>query len=241
LTSHPHLGAHILLPTSPMAYISVVLTGDQALVREALKALLQSQTHIQAASEVEPGSQAEARPGRLKPNLVILDLSKSLLIGLEAVWRIGRDSPAAKVLVLSSDAGTELQAQPAGGEACGCPLERPATGNVLRAVREIDRECHLFQGLTGCVKTGHDGGKPAIGNGHPSVHLTPRELEVLQLIAQSFANKQVAAALGISIKTVEKHRQHAMNKLHVHDTAGLTRRAIAMGLVEADAAVSTSL
>jgi DNA-binding NarL/FixJ family response regulator len=117
--------------------------------------------------------------------------------------------------------------------ATGYLIKQTAANDLLKAIREVQRGNAFFS--PSIAKRLRDQCREAFSNGQParkSTELTSRESEVLQLIAEGFSNKQIAAELAISIKTVEKHRQQVMNKLNIHDVAGLTRYAISKGLVE---------
>jgi len=157
-----------------------------------------------------------------------------LLNGLEATRQITRDVPATKVLILSSYSDDEYVQQLTEEGAAGYLIKQTAANDLLKAIREAQKGNAFFSPsisrrlLEKCREAFVRGG-PVRKRGS---RLTSREAEVLQLIAEGQANKQIASELAISIKTVEKHRQQVMNKLNIHDVAGLTRHAIAKGIVE---------
>ena len=167
------------------------------------------------------------------PDVVVMDVAMPLLNGLEATRQIIKKQPGAKVLVLTSYGDDECVAQLMQAGAAGYLIKQTAANDLLKAIREVYRGNAFFS--PSIAKRLRDQCRDAFTTGQPARktgELTSREAEVLQLIAEGFSNKQIAAELGISIKTVEKHRQQVMNKLNIHDVAGLTRYAISKGLVE---------
>jgi DNA-binding NarL/FixJ family response regulator len=215
-----------------MSSIRVLLVDDHAVVREALKALLDTQADIQVVGEAGDGRQAVRLADELVPDVVIMDIVMPLMNGIEATRQIIRHHPAAKVLILSSHGEDDYMKPIAGSGAAGCILKVEAASELLRAVRAICSGQKIFppaaaRHLAGQDVAEGDGSDPLVG-----AELTVRELEVLQRIAEGKANKEMAFELNISIKTVEKHRQRVMDKLGIHDIAGLTRYAIAKGIIE---------
>jgi DNA-binding NarL/FixJ family response regulator len=163
-----------------------------------------------------------------------MDIAMPILNGLEATRQILAANPAAKVVILSAHSDDEYIESMIAVGAAGF-LEKQTSAEVLaKAIHEVAKGNVYFSPTI--AKRLRDGqGRPRNRDGMlKSNHsrLTSREAEVLQLVAEGSANKQVASALHISIKTVEKHRQHLMDKLNIHDTAGLTRYAIATGVIE---------
>ncbi|HZF01262.1 MAG TPA: response regulator transcription factor, partial [Methylomirabilota bacterium] len=156
------------------------------------------------------------------------------LNGLEATRQIAKEVPMTKLLVLSSYNDDEYVHQVTEAGAMGYLLKQTAATDLIKAVREVRRGNAFFSPAISKHLIDHY--REAFLNGVPvkksNTLLTSRESEVLQLIAEGKPNKQIAAELCISIKTVEKHRQQVMNKLHIHDIAGLTRYAISKGIVE---------
>src|SRR5207253_4792573 len=164
----------------------------------------------------------------------VIDIAMPVLNGLEATRQITRSVPATKVLVLSSYSDDEYVQQLTEAGAAGYLVKQTASNELLKAIREAQRGNAYFS--PAIAKRLRDQCRDAFTTGHPGRrrpdYLTTREAEVLQLIAEGRANKQIASELCISIKTVEKHRQQVMNKLNIHDVAGLTRHAIAKGIIE---------
>ncbi len=219
-----------------MKKISVLLVDDHAVVRQGLRALLEAEGDLAVVGEAENGRQAVALTKKALPDVVLMDLAMPGLNGLEATRQIVRNVPSAKVLVLTSygDEGYVTQVLEAG--AVGYLVKQTAAADLLKAIREVRGGKPFFSPMI--AKRLRQQGRAALMDGELSsrvAKLTSRETEVLQLVAEGLANKQIASELSISIKTVEKHRQQAMNKLNIHDIAGLTRYAISRGWVEAGA------
>lgn len=221
-----------------MKKISVLLVDDHTVVREGLRALLAVETDIEIAGEAETGRQAVQMVKKLLPDVVVMDIAMPSLNGLEATRQITKLAPATKVLVLSSYGDDEYVQQLTEAGAVGYLIKQTAANELLKAIREAHTGNAFFS--PSIAKRLRDRCQEAFVSGQPvKKHvddLTTREAEVLQLIAEGQANKQIAAELSISIKTVEKHRQQVMNKLNIHDVAGLTRHAIARGIIETTAA-----
>jgi DNA-binding NarL/FixJ family response regulator len=169
------------------------------------------------------------------PAVVVMDIAMPLLNGLEAARQILKALPATKVLILSAHSDDEYVEQVIGLGAAGYLVKQTSALVLAKAIREAHKGNTFFspsisRRLRDCEQDSPRGAAGRRKKG--AARLTSREVEILQLIAEGKANKQTAAELGISIKTVEKHRQHLMSKLDIHDTAGLTRYAIAAGIIE---------
>ena len=219
--------------TSPKP-ITVLLAEDHAVVRQGLSALLNADGHFKMAGEARTGREAVDMAQALQPDVILMDIAMPVLNGLEATRQILADNPAARVVILSAHSDDEYIDRMSSAGVAGF-LEKQTSAEILtKAIREVAKGGKFFS--PSIAKRMHDApGKPRNRDGLHKVnaaHLTSREAEVLQLVAEGAANKQVAAELGISIKTVEKHRQHLMDKLDIHETAGLTRYAIAAGVIE---------
>lgn len=216
-----------------MKKISVLLVDDHTVVRQGLRALLTSEEDIEVVGEAENGRQAVVLARKTTPDVVVMDVAMPLLNGLEATKQILKLVPNAKVLVLTSYGDDECVQQLMQAGAVGYLIKQTAANDLLKAIREVQRGNAYFSPTI--AKRLRDQCREAFTSGQSSRkagELTSREAEVLQLIAEGFSNKQIAAELCISIKTVEKHRQQVMNKLNIHDVAGLTRYAISKGMVE---------
>jgi len=224
-----------------MKRISVLLAEDLALVREALCAVLAGEDDIEVVGEAENGRQAVRLTRALSPDVVVIDISMPLLNGLEATRQIRRIDPSTKVLILSAHNDKAYIEQAVLQGASGYVVKQTATEVLCRSIRDVHRGGTVFgPGLSlGRQNRFTETPAEALTSPRMATELTSREVEVLQLVAESYANKQVAAEIGISIKTVEKHRECLMKKLDIHDTAGLTRYAVAAGMIEVHPVVLT--
>jgi DNA-binding NarL/FixJ family response regulator len=217
-----------------MQQIRLLLVDDHTVVRQGLRALFRSQPDIVVVGEADNGRQAVRMTRDLLPDVIVMDIAMPLLNGLEATRQIAKEVPSTKVLVLSAYDNPEYVRQVTKAGAVGYLLKQSAVTELIKAVREIRNGNAWFSpAISQHVLPRFRDTLP--GTYHlrrRTESLTTREAEVLQLIAEGAPNKQIAAELCISIKTVEKHRQQVMNKLNIHDIAGLTRYAISLGIVE---------
>ena len=215
--------------------ITVLLVDDHDIVREGLRALLNSQPDFEVVGEACDGRQAAQMATELSPNVVLLDLFMPQLNGVGATRLILRQARSTKVLILSSSENLEHVRQLIEGGAAGYVTKQTAGDDLFRAIREVSRGRRFLSAAISKVLL-----QPRLThfvNEHATltepIHLTARETQVLQHIAEGQSNKMIADTLGISIKTVEKHRQQLMDKTNIHEVAGLTRYAMAGGFVEA--------
>lgn len=214
--------------------ISVLIGDDHSVVRQGLCALLVADGNFTIAGEANNGREAVALAATLRPDVILLDIAMPILNGIEAARQIIANHPAARVIMLSAHNEDEYVTRTLQVGVRGF-LEKQTSADILtKAIRTVASGLPFFsppilrrmKGIA-ALPLNRDG--QAVANGK---RLSSRESEVLQLVAEGAANKQIAAALNISIKTVEKHRQHLMDKLNIHDTAGLTRYAISTGVIE---------
>ena len=215
-----------------MKRITVLLAEDHLIVREGFRSLLKSESDIEVVGEAQTGRQAVALAKKLRPAVVVMDIAMPLLNGLEATRQIRNAIPGTKVLMLSAHSDDAYVEQAVAFGAVGFLLKQTSSQDLSRAIREVQNGNTFFS--HSIAKRLHEQKLPANGKALRKrvARLSSRELEVLQLIAEGLPNKQVAGELGISIKTVEKHRQSLMQKLNIHDVAGLTRYAIGAGIIE---------
>jgi DNA-binding NarL/FixJ family response regulator len=217
-----------------MNKIRVLLADDHTVVRQGLRVLLEAEPDITVVGEAETGRQAVQLAKRLAPDVIVVDIAMPNLNGLEATRQITREVPNVRVLVLSSYNDDEYVHQVTEAGASGYLLKQTAATDLIKAVHEAGKGNAFFS--PAISRRLVDRYREAFQPGTPVKKrrglLTSREAEVLQLIAEGRANKQIAAELCISVKTVEKHRQQVMNKLNIHDIAGLTRYAISKGVIE---------
>jgi DNA-binding NarL/FixJ family response regulator len=217
-----------------MKRITVLLAEDHTIVRQGLRTLLEAEGDIEVVGEAGTGRQAVELTKKVCPGVVVMDIAMPLLNGLEATRQILRTAPGTRVLVLSAHADDAYVEQVMALGAAGYLLKQTSAHILSHAVREVHAGRTFFSPSVARRRHHHKVKSPDRAEllKKKGVHLSSREAEVLQLIAEGQANKQVASELGISVKTVEKHRQRLMEKLNIHDTAGLTRHAIAAGIIE---------
>jgi len=210
-----------------MTKISVLLVDDHEVVRQGLRALLEAQPDMQVVAEAKDGHQAVGLAREKSPDVVVMDISMPGMSGLDATRQIVRSVPTAKVLVLTSYDDDDCVVQMTQAGAVGYLTKRSASDDLTEAIR-IVRRGRTFYSPEIAKRLRERGRLEVPGNPEKRrSELTKREEEVLQLVAEGFPNKGIASHLGISVKTVEKHRQAVMNKLNIHETAGLTRFALA--------------
>jgi DNA-binding NarL/FixJ family response regulator len=219
-----------------MKRITVLLAEDHQLVREGFRSLLKHERDIEVVGEAENGRQAVQMTRKLRPDVVLMDIAMPLLNGLEATSQIRKDCPNTKVLVLSAHSDDAYVEQVAALGAAGFLLKQTSAHILAKAIREVRKGNTFFSPAMSRRVQARSQKLAATGGASRKRgnRLSSRELEVLQLIAEGKSNKQVAAELGVSFKTVDKHRQRLMSKLDIHDVAGLTRYAIAEGIIESD-------
>jgi DNA-binding NarL/FixJ family response regulator len=219
-----------------MKRITVLLAEDHLIVREGFRSLLKHERDIEVVGEAETGRQAVQLIRKLRPDVVVMDIAMPLLNGLEATRQIRKDFPETRVLILSAHSDDAYVQQMTELGAAGFLLKQTSSHVLATAIREVSKGNTFFS--PAIAKRLHGRDRKSLNSGGPLKkrinRLSSREVEVLQLIAEGQPNKQVAAELGVSFKTIDKHRQHLMAKLNIHDIAGLTRYAISEGIIEND-------
>jgi DNA-binding NarL/FixJ family response regulator len=204
----------------------VLLADDHQIVRQGLRGLLEKAGHV-VVGEAADGHEALKLARTLSPEVAVLDLSMPLLNGLDTAREMRRISPEIKTILLTmyTDKHYVLQAMKAGAK--GYVLKSQAAEDLIRAIREISRgEVYLSPSVASSVVDAY-----LDKTDTPLDPLTPRERQILQLIAEGNTTKEVARLLNISFKTAESHRNHIMKKLDIHEVATLVRYAIQQGLV----------
>ena len=214
--------------------ITVLLADDHMIVREGLKKLLEAESDIEVVGEAATGRKAVELTRKLHPAVVVMDIAMPQLNGLEATRQILKEMPNVKVLILSAHSDDAYVENVTALGAVGYLIKQTSAHFLSEAIREVHKGKTFFSPTV--AKRFQKRQQESLDRkGQPKAnisHLSSREVEVLQLIAEGEANKQIAEKLCISIKTVEKHRDHLMSKLDIHDTAGLTRYAIEVGVIE---------
>jgi DNA-binding NarL/FixJ family response regulator len=214
--------------------ISVLLAEDHMIVREGLLKLLETDPRIRVVGQAANGRQAIEKTLLLKPDVVVMDIAMPQLNGVEATRQIRQAAPETKVLVLTAHGDDIYVERLMELGAAGYLIKQTSAAHLCNAIHEVHKGNSFFS--PSISKTIARQNRNVLDrNGRvktKAVVLSTREMEVLQMVAEGSANKQIAAVLNISIKTVEKHRDHLMQKLDIHDTASLTRYAIATGVIE---------
>ena len=217
-----------------MKKITVLLAEDHTIVREGFRKMLELEKDIQVVGEAQGGRQAITLAKKLRPDVVLMDIAMPQLNGLEATRQVLKALPTTKVLMLSAHSDDAYVKNATESGAVGFLLKQTSAHDVCRAIREVHQGKTFYSPSISKRRDRLNPPSPdrAGVSKQKIARLSSREMEVLQLIAEGKANKESASELGISIKTVEKHREHLMQKLDIHDTAGLTRYAIGAGIIE---------
>jgi len=208
--------------------IRVLLADDHVLVREGLRALLAKEADIQVVAEAGDGREAIRSAGETRPDVVAMDLSMPLLNGLEAARQMAAWDRPPRVILLTVHAEDRYVLEAIRAGVRGYVLKRQAAADLVRAIREVSGGgVYLSPGISAAVVEAVR--SPQAPTEEP---LTAREREVLQLVAEGKTTKEIAVLLGISVKTADAHRTRLMQKLDIHDIAGLTRYAIRQGIIQ---------
>ncbi|MCC6484974.1 MAG: response regulator transcription factor [Armatimonadetes bacterium] len=203
--------------------IRVLIVDDHTIVREGIVSLLRNEADIEVAGESGDGRDAIAKVAALRPDVVILDVALPGLNGLEVADQIRRDFRSVRVVMLTMYENEEYLRRAARYGVAGYVLKEAAGRDLVRAIREAHTEQTTLQL------------PPHLLQGETLDTLTPREREVLQLVAEGHTNKEIADILFVSVKTIETHRLNLMSKLDMHDRTELVKFAIRSGLVSPDA------
>jgi two-component system, NarL family, nitrate/nitrite response regulator NarL len=216
-----------------MKRITVLLAEDHMIVREGFRKMLELEDDFEIVGEAQNGREAVALVKKFHPQVVLMDIAMPLLNGLEATRQVLKAVPTTKIIILSAHSDDAYVKNVTESGALGFLLKQTSAHDVCRAIREVQNGKTFFSPAISKRQDRLNLTAPGrAGLLKKAAELTSREMEVLQLIAEGNANKQTASELGIGLKTVEKHREHLMEKLDIHDTAGLTRYAIGAGIIE---------
>jgi DNA-binding NarL/FixJ family response regulator len=223
-----------------MKKITVLLVDDHTIVREGFRKMFEMEPDLEVVGEAQDGRQAVALAVQLCPDVILMDIAMPRLNGLEATRQLIKLLPATKVLILSAHSDDAYVTHATDSGAAGFLLKRSSGQDVGRAIRTVHKGKMFFNpSISRRLNRLDPHSLNRMGLVRKAAReLTSREMEVLQLIAEGKANKETADELGISIKTVEKHRGRLMEKLDIHDTAGLTRYAISAGIIESSVQIT---
>ena len=216
-----------------MSAIRIVLADDHALVRAGVRSLLASIPGVEVVAEAGDGHEALALVEKWRPRLVLMDIAMPGLNGLEATARLAKSHPETAVIMLSMHAAEEYALQALRAGAAGYLLKDADLSELELAIGAVARgQTYLSPAMSKHLVS--DYRRRMAEQPDPLDRLTPRHREVLQLIAEGQTTKDIAARLKLSVKTVETHRVQLMDRLDIHDLAGLIRFAIRVGLVAPD-------
>ncbi|MCX5815459.1 MAG: response regulator transcription factor [Proteobacteria bacterium] len=213
-----------------MKKIRILLADDHVLVRAGIRSLLEQMSGIEVVGEAGDGREAVKLIRQLRPDIVLMDVAMAQMNGIEATGRIKKAYKDIQVIILSMYSNEEYVLQALQAGASGYLLKDAATLELELAVRAVSRnETYLSPGVSKHVIDSYR--KRILTDQQPVEQLTPRQREVLQLIAEGRTTKEIASILKVAIKTVETHRTQMMERLNIHDIAGLVRYAIRVGLI----------
>ena len=217
-----------------MNEIKVLLADDHTLVRAGLRTLIEGFEGFRVVAETSDGREAVRLIRQLQPDIALIDISMPGLNGLDATALISRETPDTRVVILSMHTAETYVLEALRAGAAGYVVKDAAVDEMERALRAVQKgerwlspsvSRHLLDEYLRLVR-----GQPIAGSGMEA--LTPRQREILQLIAEGHSTREIADRLAISIKTVETHRAQIMERLSIRDVAGLTRFALRAGLID---------
>lgn len=211
--------------------VRILVADDHQVVRTGLRSLLESKSEWEVCAEAANGREAVEKAATLKPDVAVLDIAMPLLNGVEATRQILKASPDTAILILTMHDSDSLIQEVLGAGALGYVLKDDADRNLIAAVEALSNHkpylsSRLSDGKMAGVQAG-TGASERLSRGR----LTPREREVLQLLAEGKSNKEIAGVLGISVKTAETHRANIMLKLNMHSIADLVRYAVRNNII----------
>jgi DNA-binding NarL/FixJ family response regulator len=209
----------------------ILVADDHEVVRHGLRRLLETQPGWEVCGEAASGREAVAKARQLKPQVAVLDFGMPEMNGAEATRQILRESPHTEVLVLTMHDAEQLVREVLHAGARGFVLKSDASRDLVSAVQALlAHRTFLSPAVSNLVVEGYLRGADVEA---PANRLTPRERQIVQLVAEGKSNKEISSALNISIKTVEAHRSHLMHKLNLSSVSELVRYAIRNRIVEA--------
>ncbi len=213
--------------------IRVLLADDHAIVRQGVKMILMAEPDIEVVGEAEDGTQAVEMAKRLKPDVAVLDISMPKINGIEATRQIRAALPNTHTLTLTMHSDDTYVFQLLKAGASGYVLKNAAATDLVQAIRAVRRgEAFLYPSVAKAVVADYLK-RLEVGEGREMYDgLTEREKEILTFVAEGATNQEIAQKLYISVKTVQTHRAHIMEKLNLHDRTMLVRYAIRKGLIE---------
>jgi DNA-binding NarL/FixJ family response regulator len=213
--------------------LRILIVDDHAVVRRGVRSLLESHADWEVCGEATTGRDAVEQNRRLRPDVVVMDLSLPELNGLDATRHILKDTPETEVVVLTMHHSEELVRDVLQAGARGYVLKSDADENLIAAVENLRRhQPFLTPMVTEFVLDDYVRRRDGADDGAVRVAVTARVREIIQLVAEGMSNKEAAAKLGISVKTIEAHRANIMRKLHLRTVSDLVRYAIRNKMVQ---------
>ncbi|HYT22622.1 MAG TPA: response regulator transcription factor [Candidatus Polarisedimenticolia bacterium] len=212
--------------------VRILIADDHQVVRTGLRALLESRTGWQVCAEAANGREAVEKAGQLKPDVAVLDIGMPLLNGVEATRQIRKLSPHTEVLILTMHDSEVLVQEVLEAGANGYILKDDADRNLVAAVDALRRHKPYLSSRVSEAASSAVGSDGSLFSRSSRSRLTPREREILQLLAEGKSNKEVAGFLGISVKTAETHRANIMLKLDFHSITELVRYAVRNKIIQ---------
>jgi len=212
--------------------VRILIADDHQVVRTGLRALLESRTGWQVCAEAANGREAVEKAGQLKPDVAVLDIGMPLLNGVEATRQIRKLSPQTEVLILTMHDSEVLVQEVLEAGANGYILKDDADRNLVAAVDALRRHNPYLSSRVSEAASSAVGSDGSSFSRSSRSRLTPREREILQLLAEGKSNKEVAGFLGISVKTAETHRANIMLKLDFHSITELVRYAVRNKIIQ---------
>lgn len=210
----------------------ILIAEDHTIVRDGLKALLAAQPGFEVVAEAGNGRQAVKLAGRTQPDLILIDLSMPKMSGLEAIRELKHQDPAVRIIVMTAHAAEEYVFAALEAGVDGYFLKDGSQEELLLAIATVfDGRRYICPGVSEQVIEGYLHGRPRLKKQTAWESLTPREIEIVKLVAEGYKNREIAEELFISIKTVEKHRSNLMAKLNLKGAAELTKLAMEKGLI----------
>jgi len=208
-------------------WLRILIADDHEIVRRGLRSLLEGQAGWQVVGEAITGRDALDRVANLKPDIVVMDISMPEMNGLEATRQILKALPKTEILILTMHESEQVVREVLEAGARGYVLKSDAGRSLVAAVDSLRQHRPFFTSrVAEIVLDGYLHGRGEAVHDSPRSRLTPRERQVLQLLAEGKSNKEISGALGISVKTAEAHRSNIMRKLDLHSISDLVRYAI---------------
>ena len=210
--------------------IRTLIVDDHGVLRAGLRALLASEADLEVVGEAADGDEALRMAGELSPEVVLMDITRPGMDGIEATRKLLAEMPSARVLLLTVHADSSLLREALQAGAAGYILKRAVESELINAIRAVARgDLYIDPAMTRALLT-----EPARNPCRDNLNetLTSRETEVLQLIAGGYTNRQIAEKLTISVRTVEGHRANIMGKLDLRSRVELVRYARETGLID---------